>query len=301
MSTPRIAFLILAHQDPAQLERLCGKLGGHEIFVHVNSLSTDFPVDRIAALPGVTVVKNRIPVYWGDFSMAGAALILLEAAGARQSRFDRYVLLSGACYPVRPIAELEAALTDTEREWISITPILPQSHLHSLIARHWRFAPLVSNAALDRRLRSIWNKVAKIIGRDLKAETGLAPHFGSTWWALTGKCGAMVLAYIEKHPEVVRAYRTVYAPDEEIVPTIVANSEFAANAMPIEDRGPETNQIMPLHLTSPSRERVFTSTDADFHLAASSGKFFIRKVSTDRSGPLLDRIDAELLTSSVAR
>jgi hypothetical protein len=298
MSTPRIAFLILAHQDPAQLERLCGKLGSHAIFVHVDRRAVGFPLDRIAALPGVTVVEHRIAVYWTDFSMVDATLTLLKAAGVEEARFDRYILLSGACYPVRPMAELEAAMTDMTREWIAITPIVPKSHLHSLIARRWRISPLISNAALDAKLRSIWNKAAKIVGRNLESETGLPPYFGNSWWALTSACAAMIVRYLEEHPAVIRSYRTVYAPDEQIFHTVIANSEFAANAMPVEDRGAETNQIMPLHLISASKDRVFGSTDAEFQVAAATEKFFIRKVSSERTSPLLDRINTELLTGA---
>jgi hypothetical protein len=301
MSTPRIAFLILAHRDPVQLERLCRSLSGHSLFVHIDRRTVEFPVDRIAALPGVTVVTERTAVYWTDFSMVDATLALLNAAGVKEAQFDRYILLSGSCYPVRPMAELEAAMSDQTREWIALTPILPKSHLHSLIARHWRIAPLLSNAGLDMKLRAVWNKVAKILGRDLKGETGLPPYFGNSWWALTSACAAMTVRYLEEHPAIIRSYRSVYAPDEQIFHTVIANSEFAVNAMPVEDRGAETNQIMPLHLISPSKDRVFGSTDADFQLAASTCKFFIRKISSDRSAGLLDRVDAELLTGALTR
>jgi hypothetical protein len=77
--------------------------------------------------------------------------------------------------------------------------------------------------------------------------------------------------------------------------TIVANSCFASSAINVEDHGSATNQLAPLHQIGPARDRFFGNAEADFQLAASTKKFFIRKVSTARSAQLLDRIDRELL------
>jgi hypothetical protein len=139
VSALRIAFLILAHQDPTHLERLCRALQGQSTFVHVDSRAADFPLSRIARIPGVSVIHPCRPVYWGDFSMVEATLSLLSQA--RQSgTFDRFVLLSGSCYPVKPLASVEAAFAaDPVREWISLSPITRQSSLYTSIGWHWRW------------------------------------------------------------------------------------------------------------------------------------------------------------------
>ena len=100
----RIAFLILAHGDAPHLERLCHALQPHPVFLHVDA-KANLPSERLAALPGVTFVKPSVKVHWGDFSMIEATLALIETARSA-GRFDRFVLLSGACYPVKPISEL---------------------------------------------------------------------------------------------------------------------------------------------------------------------------------------------------
>ena len=291
----KIAFLILAHGDPTHLERLCRALTPHAVFVHIDARANDFPTERLAASPNVTVVTPRVEVHWGDFSMVEATLALLNAA-REEARFDRYVLLSGACYPVKPMAALETAL-DSEREWIALTPITQQSHLRSLIGRRWRMAPFVSHRVLDTQLRSAWNKIAKILGRDLQREIGVPPYFGSQWWALSEPCVAAIVTFVQEHPAFVRAYRSIYAPDEHFFQTVVAASPFAAAAIQVEDRGPATNNFAPLHLIAPTSDRYFESSEAEFVLAAQTPKFFIRKVSTERSAALLDRIDRDLLHS----
>lgn len=295
MSTPRIAFLILAHNDAPHLERLCRRLSGHAVFVHVDLKAANFPLEQIAKLPGVNVVTPRSRVYWGDFSMIEATLTMLTAS-QQQAKFDRFVLLSGSCYPVKPLAALEEALSlDPRREWIGTTAITPRSPLHRLIGRRWRMKPFTSNSSLDAKIRPFWNKISAVEGRDLEREIGMTPYFGSQWWALTNPCVMKILEFVDAHPAFVRAYRSVYGPDEHFFQTIVANSEFGKSAFHIEDRGAGTNQLAPLHLIGPTANRYFESWDDAFAVAANTDKFFIRKVSSARSAQLLDRIDRELL------
>ena len=294
MSELRIAFLILAHGDAPQLERLCRALQPHSIFVHVDGKTADFPFDRIVRLPGVTFVKPPIKVHWGDFSMVEATLALIKKA-QDAGVFGRFLLLSGACYPVKPMASLEAAFEkDPRREWINLTQINRDSHLAHLIGRRWRMAPLVRQSALDAKLRSARNKVTKTMGRDLEHEIQMTPYFGSQWWALTNDCTAMVMKFVKSHPGFVNAYRSVYAPDEHFFHTIVGNSSFAASANHVDDRGAATNQVTPLHLISTAEDRNWGPEDEYARIAATA-QFFIRKVSANRSAALLDRIDAELL------
>jgi core-2/I-Branching enzyme len=296
MATIRIAFLILAHRNPGQIERLCLRLRPHNVFVHVDARAPDFPTNRLAELPGVTFVSPRRAVHWGDFSMVEATLTLLSTARAAGS-FDRYILLSGECYPAKPIFALEEAFeTNPQREWISLIPISAGSHLATTIGRHWRMAPLIGPRALDAKLRRIWNTASKLVERDLRREISTTPYFGSQWFALSARCVDMILKFVPAHPKFVHAYRSVYAPDEHFFQTIVGNSEFGAFAIPVEDRGIATNQSAPLHQIAPSEDRYFDNSGRDFDLAARTGKFFIRKVSPLRSGPLLDRIDRELLS-----
>ena len=299
MPTQRLAFLILAHQDPAQLERLCRRLAGHAIFVHIDDRAAGFPVDAITAIPGVVVVP-RVPVFWGDFSVVEATLSLLRTALA-QGRFDRYVLLSGACSPLRPLPELEQAFTEAPlREWISLTPIAAGSHLQTMIGRRWRMAPLLTNPALDRKLRAVWNKITKTLPRDISSETGMTPYFGNQFWALTNACVQHVLSYMAAHPEYVRAYRTVYAPDEHFFHTLVGNSDFKALAHTVPDRGSATNLQAPLHTVATNSSRTFTDAD-DLSAVRATGSFFIRKVSSKDSRLLLDRIESLSAEGAMSR
>lgn len=136
-----------------------------------------------------------------------------------------------------------------------------------------------------------------MFGRDLTSELAASPYFGNQFWGLTDACVQHALAVADGSEDYCRAYASVYAPDEHFFHTIVGNSEFQPNAIPMPDRGAATNLHAPLHAVATNGERYFTAADS-IEALASSGRFFLRKVSTGRSAALLDRIDAELLTST---
>jgi hypothetical protein len=291
----RIAFLILAHDDPSHLERLCCALRPHSVFIHVDRKSVDFPFDRFVEQPGVSFIKPSIKVHWGDFSIVEATLALIERARSA-GPFDRYVLLSGSCYPVKPMEALEAAFEkNPHHEWVNLTQIRPGSYLVRQIGRRWRMAPFVRRRTLNEALNGVWNKLSGMKRRDFESEIQMTPYYGSQWWALTDDCTGMIIEFVKSHPEFVKAYRSVYAPDEHFFHTIVGNSSFAASARRVEDNGRITNQIMPFHLACTAMDRYWDLEDEDFAAIAATGQFFIRKISTNRGTALLDRIDTELL------
>lgn len=294
-----LAFLILAHNDSTHLERLCRVLQPHAVFIHADGKAIGFPGEAIATLPGVTLVQPSVNVYWGDFSMIEATLRLITTA-RNSGSFTHYILLSGGCYPIKSIAKLKTAFAkDPTREWISLTSIKPHSELARMIGRHWRMTPLVNQKLIDEKLRAVWNKISKTIGRDIEREIHMPPYFGSQWWALTEDCVKMVLQFLNDHPEFTKAYRSVYAPDEHFFHTIIGNSPFGRSANYVEDCGSKTNQLTPLHLISETEKRIFGTVDGEFERIRTTKAFFIRKVSSTESADLLDRIDQELLLQTL--
>jgi len=307
-ATPRrIAFLVLAHNDAPLLLRLCHHLRDHAVFLHLDAKSRDFPIEQFAALKNVTLIQPRISVHWADYSMVETTLALLRTALNQNESFSKYVLISGACYPVKPIARLANQFnTDDGLNYIRLTAISPATpHLWTLVSRRWRMAPLLPDhlmarqpalRSLEKKARAVLNKISSFRPRDFQREVGCPIHFGSQWWALSEPCARYIIDFVQNHPAFVRSFRTTYVPDELFFHTLIAQSPFASQTLgPQPDQGAGTNQQAPLHLIHPSEKRVFHSTDADFELAKSTDKFFIRKISSRDSADLLDRIDHELL------
>ena len=103
-----VAYLVAAHDNPAHLQRLIGALSSpsSKCFVHIDRKSD---IEKFHGLRAhdVHITADRRSVYWADFSPIEATLVLLRAAMADPRRFDRFVLLSGADYPLRSAAAIE--------------------------------------------------------------------------------------------------------------------------------------------------------------------------------------------------
>ncbi|PRY64659.1 core-2/I-Branching enzyme [Glaciihabitans tibetensis] len=292
-----IAFLILAHTDPVHLRRLVHALQPHDVFVHVDAKTNmDSSWDGIDA----TFVENRVPVYWAGFSMVEATKLLLRASLDKGIEYERLVLISGSCYPIKPMAELSALFAqDPELNYIRYVSMENAGHLPTLIdRRYFRDGILPANLTARyeplRRLERFTRKVIETAARPLRHPRlrHFTPFHGSAYWAITRECASWVMDVVDSPfgKELDGYYRRVFASDEQYFHSIVGNSPFASNAtgiMPYEGRG--TYRAANLHLIDPTLAKWFEISDLE--RISESKKYFVRKVRTGDSTTLLDTID----------
>ena len=92
------AFLILAHEDEQMLRRIVNRVSPlGPVFVHIDA-KTNISKWQCANLP-CRFPKERIRVFWGDWSAVEATVLLLEMALADASN-TRFTLLTGSNYPI---------------------------------------------------------------------------------------------------------------------------------------------------------------------------------------------------------
>lgn len=303
----RIAFLMMVHGDPDLAVRLCHRLSPHAVFIHVDAKSVNYPIDRLTQLDGVTVIPTREAVFWSSYPTVEAIVALMQAAINTGERFSKYVVLSGACYPIKPVSSLEQLfLSDGNSEYIQLVPVSSTSSLRNLTARHWRMVPFLpwrllarhpGLAKIDSFAQRVYNKLSSFFPRRIENEiNGLQSFFGSSWWALSDACVRYMLDTLRERPSFRNAYLTVFCPEEQIFQTIVANSPFSAKSVGShQDRGENSLLDAPLHVIYPSATRAFGNEPQDFALVRDSGKYFMRKVTSRSNAALLDRVDRELL------
>jgi len=92
------AFLILAHEDELMLTRLVNRLASvGQVFVHIDG-KTDISRWQFND-ENCTVLRRRVPVFWGTWSIVEATMLLMEEA-LSESTIDRFTLISGTHYPI---------------------------------------------------------------------------------------------------------------------------------------------------------------------------------------------------------
>jgi len=243
----RVAYLVLTHAMPDHLGRQIAALAddGTGFFVHVDEKVPIQPFLEHRA-PNVTFVEDRVPVYWGQWQMVDATLRLIRLALDRGRDYDYLVLLSGSCYPIRSRTYIRDALDANAGDQLINSTALPNPAVSKPLSRLDRFyvrsdQPLVQNVGRAVRgsatLRRSGRPLSKrwLLARDWRAALGsLAPHGGSSWWALTGDACRYITAFVDRKPAVIRFFENTRSPDEALFQTILANSPYA----PRMRRGP---------------------------------------------------------------
>ncbi len=294
----RVAYLILAHQDPTHLWRLIRSLDHRaDFFVHLDRKIDDAQFVGRRSPGNVRFIERRIAVTWAGFSMVSAILALVDEALGAGNEYSHLVLLSGADYPIKPASAIvEHLASNRSHEFIKYIDMRnsPDHYMRQIELRHFR-DPLIAGTGsavklVDRCLRKIGN-MAELSNQ---WSEDCVPYFGSTWWALTPACCEHVMSVVKSDKRYVEMNRNTFAPDEHFFHTIVGNSEFRERSDGVQEYlGVGTVNLANLHLIDPSLAKWFTVEDREE--VASSDRYFLRKVKTDVSTGLLDFIDAELL------
>ena len=104
----KIAYLILAHDTPKQLQRLITALSSNSssFFIHLDRKS-NFADFSLIKGDNICFTQERVPVFRSDYSHIEAILILIKIALSDLRHFDRFVLLSATDYPLRSTLYIE--------------------------------------------------------------------------------------------------------------------------------------------------------------------------------------------------
>jgi hypothetical protein len=297
-SDHRLAFLIMAHTDPQHLSRLTSVLAASgDVFVHLDGkVGTDAFHERLSRQPEVHIVEPRVPVAWAGISQVDASLTLIRSAIAHYTDYGHLILLSGSCYPLKSPTEIEKFLgSHRGREFIRYIDMRESpEHYMRQINRKWFKEPFYrGKSGLMTFADKAFRKSLTNLGLANHWPRNLVPYFGSNWWAITSNCARYILRYLRDNPEYYSINKQTFSPDEHFFHTLIGNSRFHANAtglQPYQGRG--TWRMANLHMIHPSLQKWYTL--ADWKEVTGSDKLFIRKVGTEESSALLDRIDMQL-------
>ena len=309
----RIAFLIVAHNEPGLLGRLVKRLdfdGAHS-FIHISANIDEAPFrDACEGAGNVSFIERsrRVVVAWGGFSIAGAILNLAEMAMADARGFDRYIVLSGVDYPIRSSSEMRAAL-NSPHEFMRVDRALDPHgdgiHDWYIRRRFWG-----DNALLNPR-----DAPLKFVAIAAKAIARLAPlppypgggkvYHGAAFFALTGECMNAIIAYYKSCPAALRWFRQVRSPVELIFQTAAKATSF--DTAITCDRTVRTAEEDSVDETVHGVHYIDWSAGGphprdliidDYDKIVASPAIFLRKTSSKVSLPLLDKLDRRIAGAS---
>jgi hypothetical protein len=291
----KIAYLILAHNNPKHLQRLIRALasGLSAFFIHIDRKSS---LGDFSHLNGenVYVSQERIPVYWGDFSQVEAILILLRMALAEPRRFDYFVLLSGTDYSLQPVSYIESFFESNRgKEFINIVQ-MPCEAAGKPITRLTTYKPSPGDSQIARIMRKLLITTGVIsVDRDYKSHLrNLAPHGGSTWWALSREVCEYIQSFVDNEPQVVNFFKHTVCPDESFFQTIIGNSPYKArtqrNLTYTDWSGGRAN---PAYLTETHLEFLTATTSITLDDLYGTGEILFARKFSDETEEIVLRLD----------
>lgn len=297
----KLAFLITAHNDPAQLRRLIeGLPAGSGFFVHIDAKSDISVFSGIGQLSNVHFARQRINVMWGSYSQLKSQIVLLREAMECEEHYDYFISLSGLDYPLWSNERILRFFTEHQgTEFIQGVRLDRQGERSRLYRQH---RPLnrffFPYGSLGSKVRVALRKVIYALG--FRKPLSFSAHGklyhvykGSSWWAITRDLAQSVLDHWADN-EYRRFFLDFFGPDETFVHTVVFNSPFKNRALPAPantDIQKHFESLTPLTFIDYATV-IKVLDDSDFDHLMSSGKMFCRKVVSGASDSLVQRIDA---------
>ena len=294
----KTAYLILAHRQPALLANLVRALtcDWATFFIHVDLKSDIIPFRRLLdPLDGIRFLaaERRVKVSWGGFSQVRATLNLLETALAYDGSFSRFCLLSGADFPIKPLAVIRERLA-SDQEFMRVDRCLSGAG----VEREGRTRAVSRYHFLDWPLPR-WLKLRLLSGKlPRRPYPGLALYHGAQWWALTGGCVRHIIEYVATHPGYADFHRHTLAPDEIFFHSLVKDSPFSARlshdferaSSPREFAATNDHGCHYIDWNAPQQALPKVLTLEDLPALQRSPALFARKFDESRSQELLQAL-----------
>lgn len=269
----KIAYLVIAHDKPRQLERLAATLLARdpagEVVIHIDR-GSDLWRSRseLALPPRARLIAEPVAVRWGHWSQVAATHLLVREA--LTGGCDAAHLISGADWPLADVATVAAQLAQG-RCHIEAGPSWLEQRMQTfrLDGRWLKPAapgPFARQALWELRRLSRWgDRLRSATGRERSQPYGRW-LFGSQWWSLPRDVLETVEAELGKLIDSSRLVGTVCS-DEHAVATIVGQR--------FPDRLAADNRrflLWPIDASSP-----LTLTRAHRPDIEASGAWFARK------------------------
>jgi hypothetical protein len=287
----KIAYIILAHKNPDQIQRLVSRLGADhsDIFIHVDlGAQAEIYSAMQQLLAGCSSIHwlPRFHSHWGSWGLVQASLSGLEEA--LQVDCDYALLLSGQDYPIKPglclVNFLEEQLGTSYLQYHQLPSTLWPPDGSSRYTR-WHFNLGWKDSAVRKLTNRVLNRAFNTLVPNRTLPDGLAPFGGWQWWCLHRDCINYVLEFTVTHRKTVEFFKHVRIPDEMYIHTLLMNSPLRPSIQ---------NCLLTFtDWQGPPYPRILNQSD--FEKLKNSELFFARKFDSVVDEEILDRIDRELL------
>lgn len=280
----RIAHIIAAHKNPAQLERLIRAMDhpNFDFFIHLDKKVDIAPYLYLERIDQVFFIKDRTVCNWGGFSFVEATMKSIDEIQQTGVAYDFINLISAQDYPIKPSDVIYDFFSRNKgNSFISFD--------NSRDTDWWKDAEnrykVFHFTDIDFKWKYVVQKIANRLSPERKFPVTLDLYGGnkSCWWTITMDCAVYLSTYFKAHPKLNSFLRLTWGSDEFIVASILMNS-------PYKDSLVNENYRYIDWSNGEAHPRILTIEDYDAIIQ--SRMLFARKLDLASGTLLMDRIDA---------
>jgi hypothetical protein len=294
-----LAYLVLAHNTPNHLCKLIDALNSSNVqfFIHIDAKSNNSLFKQKINHQNVAFIRDRVSVYWGEFSTIKATINLIREALNSQHKFDYLILISGSDYPLKSASYINDYFAQRAgTEFINLVE-MPNQEVSKLLDRLYKYQPqtLYNNGCyriVMRIFSAVINKVLRWKRDYKKGLANLKPYGGSQWWALSADACHYILSFVETNPKTVKFFQNTLTPDEIFFQTIIGNSKFrekvAKNLTFTQWQGVEHPELINMEQLQTLKEMDKIMEDNIY----GSGELLFARKFKDESSELTNFIDS---------
>ncbi len=286
------AFIILAHKNPFQVERLIKRLddGVSSFFIHYDKKSLAIENLRFSELEGRIDWLEGLQTDWGGFNIVQATVNGLKAILSKKKEFEKIILLSGQDYPIKNNEFIDLYFSTSSYKVFLDYTIIPNYKRWKPRGGMYRIDSYYLGLKKHEKLRAkTLNLLTKLIPAFGRKQPGMIPYAGSQWWTLDMASLKYILQFLEDNPLYTRYHKYTFAPDELFFHTILLNTSDFKLRNSIKN---DNLRFMKWEDSTTSHPDVLTVTD--IHSIFKSQALFARKFDLSVDNRVCDLIDAHL-------
>lgn len=271
----RYAFLIMAHNEFAVLERLVSLLDHerNDIFIHFDKKIHTIP-EICTSKSKSYILEQRIDNRWGSERQIDTELLLFREA-VKHGPYGHYHLLSGVDLPIKSMREIHDFFDQNpDKEFVDF--ITDCSNFEFRVKRYHFFINQIKSSIKFISLG------AKVFGRfnvyiqklfHISRNNDLQITIGSQWISITD---SFVKYLLNRQDEIKSRFHHSKCSDEVFVQTILWNSPFCNNIY--RNSQGETDNLREIKWSGGGNSPIIYQ-EKDFNHLVNSGKLFARKFS----------------------
>ncbi|MFQ1700403.1 beta-1,6-N-acetylglucosaminyltransferase [Loktanella agnita] len=220
-----LGVVMLVHSNFDRAEQMVRHwvAGGCPVTVHVDKKADAGDCARLIAALGDqenVSFSERFRCEWGTWGLVAATQAATAQLLAQHPDLRHVYLASGACLPLRPIAELRAYLdTHPDTDFIESATTADVPWTVGGLDRERFTLRFPFSWKKHRKLFDRYVKVQQLLGFKRRIPNGIKPHMGSQWWCLT-KTTLTGILNDPRRAEFDHYFRKVWIPDESYYQTL---------------------------------------------------------------------------------